>query len=475
MELKLDLIPYDISAGDVIQKDCAEAGWNINRFSTIEKLLSAARKSTSPLVVLAISGKSNNSKIEYELDRLKLWHDQNPKTQMILVTPKDYQAAAEISLKLGVRHSISYPYKTKDLTGILSKIATGLSKRHHMDAVNEHLHRPEGFDEIIGESKPIQEVLQLAMKVGKSEFTSLMITGENGTGKGALAKAIHQISSRSSGPFIEVNCAAIPRNLLESEFFGYEKGAFTDAKERKLGLFELANGGTIFLDEIGEIDYGLQAKLLKFLDSRTIRRVSGTQFLPVDVRIISATNKDLKELIASNRFRTDLFYRLNVIEINLPPLRDRIEDIRPIALKFTDIFSTRLKKGHTRLTEDACTLLEKYNWPGNIRELINLIERAVLLDSDGLIKADDLPIKNETWDNMLSLDNSEGNIRINIPSEGVPLESVEKGLILGTLERTNGNISQAAGLLKVERGTLRYKMKKHGINASDHKEKIKTG
>ena len=242
-----------------------------------------------------------------------------------------------------------------------------------------------------------------------------------------------------------------------------------------MGLFELANGGTIFLDEIGEIDYGLQAKLLKFLDSRTIRRVSGTQFLPVDVNIISATNKDLNDLIDSSRFRIDLFYRLNVIEIKLPPLRDRIEDIRPIALKYTEKFASHLKKSKPRLSEEACRLLEEYSWPGNIRELINLIERAVLLDTDGEINSEDLPIRKEVQETTLNIEEDEETLRINIPSEGVSLEGVEKGLILATLERTGGNITRAAGLLKVERGTLRYKMKKHGIKAAEYEQKNRTG
>ncbi|MBN2183865.1 MAG: sigma-54-dependent Fis family transcriptional regulator [Candidatus Krumholzibacteriota bacterium] len=473
--MRLDLILCDSDTGGPILTDCKEAGWVTNVYSSVEEFLSGVDTSPPPLIILSLPMKWSKIKTEDEISRLKEWHAENPHTQIILIAPKGHQAADRFALKLGARHSLFSPYESKDLTGILSKIARGLGKRKQIDAINMHLRRPEGFDEIVGESKKIQEVLQLAKKVGKSEFTSLMITGENGTGKGALAKAIHQISSRASEPFIEVNCAAIPKNLLESEFFGHEKGAFTDAKERKMGLFELANGGTIFLDEIGEIDYALQAKLLKFLDSRTIRRVSGTQFLPVDVNIISATNRDLKDLIDSSRFRIDLFYRLNVIEITLPPLRDRVEDIRPIALKYTEKFAANLKKGKPRLSEEACRSLEEYSWPGNIRELINLIERAVLLDTDGEINPEDLPIQKEIKETTLNIEEGEETLKINIPSEGVSLEGVEKGLILATLEQTGGNITRAAGLLKVERGTLRYKMKKYGIKAAEHEQKNGTG
>ena len=475
MGLRLDLILCGSDTNESIRRDCNEAGWEVSRFLSIGDFLRSPDTSPVPLVILSISEDWKDTKPGSQLSSLKDWHKNNPDTQIILFTPENFAGADRLAIRLGARHSLFFPYRNRDLIGILSKIAQGIGKRQQIKAVNKHLIHPDGFEEIIGESDKIQEVIKLAMKVGKSEFTSVMITGESGTGKGALARAIHQIGSRASGPFIEVNCAAIPRNLLESEFFGYEKGAFTDAKERKRGLFEIANGGTIFLDEIGEIDYGLQAKLLKFLDSRTIRRVSGTQFLPVDVQIISSTNKNLKEAIASNNFRTDLFYRLNVIEITLPPLRDRIEDIRPIALSYTRKFAARLKKEDIRLTEEACQLLEQYSWPGNIRELINLIERAVLLDDDGVITAEDLPVEKNARETAVNIRKTDVIIKIDLPPEGASLESVERGLIVATLEHTGGNITRAARLLKVERGTLRYKMKKHGIEATDHKKKIKIG
>jgi transcriptional regulator with PAS, ATPase and Fis domain len=332
----------------------------------------------------------------------------------------------------------------------------------------------EGFEEIVGESERMSAVIELARKVAASDTTSIMITGECGTGKGALAKAMHLASPRREGPFIEVNCAAIPRNLLESEFFGHEPGAFTDAKEEKIGLFECANGGTIFLDEVGEIDYALQAKLLKFLDSRTIWRVGGTRFLPVDVKVISATNRDLKEAVATKQFREDLFYRLNVVEISIPPLRERVADIRPIALASTQRFSARINKEVT-LSEDALEALERYSWPGNIRELINVIERAVLLNTTGAIEPADFPFSKEQREITLPLKEQEETIVIDLPPNGVPLDAVEKAIIVAALARAGGNVTRAAGLLKVGRGTLRYKMKKHGIAAEASKKKLRNG
>ncbi len=475
MSLRLDLITYDGENKNSLLTDCGEAGWKVTVFDSIEEYLDSTSVLPSPVLIFSIPDNWNETDGDDSLGLLKTWREENTGTQLVLLVPEKWSEGNRLVLDLAARHCLKKPYAGKDLTDILSRIARGLGKRRQKKAIDSRLGATEGFEEIIGVSEKIKSVIALAEKVGKSDFTSVMITGENGTGKGAIAKAVHQASSRASGPFIEVNCAAIPRALLESEFFGYEKGAFTDAKEKKIGLFECANNGTIFLDEVGEIDYGLQAKLLKFLDSRTIRRVSGTQFLPVDVRIISATNRDLRNDIEAKLFRVDLFYRLNVVEINLPPLRDRIEDIRPIAESYTRKFAARLKKKDITLSDEAIELLERYYWPGNIRELINLIERAVLLNTTGQIKPADLPIMRGQKETTLKIEEDQGILRIDLPQNGASLEEVEKGLILASLARTGGNITRAAGLLKVERGALRYKMKKHGIDGSSIKEKTKNG
>jgi two-component system response regulator AtoC len=477
ISLELDIICSDSDVLGTTATDCAESGWEVSKFSSVSDFVSKREKSAPPALIFAGSEVAGNKDITPDVKTLISWHGRNPATQLILLIPEGLKNEDNVALSLGARHQLHMPYERRGLHLILSQIASGLGKRKLDEAIRERVAKPEGFDDIIGVSDAMQEIIALAITVGKSDCTSVMITGENGTGKGALAGAIHQISARSSGPLIEVNCAAIPAKLLESEFFGYEKGAFTDAKERKMGLFEVANGGSIFLDEVGEIDFNLQAKLLKFLDSRTIRRVSGTQFLPVDVRVISATNRDLKADVELKRFRADLYYRLNVVEIRIPPLRNRREDIRPIAETYTKKFSSRLKKGGVTLSKDAFSLLERYSWPGNIRELINLIERAVLLNTTGTIHASDLPIDTETRieETTCHVKKENGTLKIDIPPEGVSLEQVEKAVIVGTLLRTEGNITRAAHLLGVERGTLRYKMKKHGIDAHELKEKIKTG
>jgi DNA-binding NtrC family response regulator len=477
MKLVLDIISSDQDVLSSVADECAESGWTVSRFSGVNDFTSERVTSSPPVLIFNGSEDVAGDDGSREVMLLVEWLDRNPGTQLILLIPESIRSEDNLALKLGARHQLHIPYESRDLHTILSQIAGGLGKRKLDEAVRERTIKPKGFDGIIGVSDAMQEIIELAIKIGKSDCTSVMITGENGTGKGAIAGAIHQISSRSKGPFIEVNCAAIPGKLLESEFFGYEKGAFTDAKERKMGLFEVANGGTIFLDEVGEIDFNLQAKLLKFLDSRTIRRVSGTQFLPVDVRVISATNRDLRADVEMKRFRTDLFYRLNVVEIRIPPLRSRRDDIRPIAEAYAAKFSSRLNKGEIKLTDDAYELLEEYPWPGNIRELINLIERAVLLNTSGEISAEDLPIRPVAArdESTCHFKKEQGTLKIDIPPEGVSLDQIEKAVIHETLIRTGGNITRAASLLGVERGTLRYKMKKHGIDGQELKKKIKTG
>jgi len=473
--LRVILIESDSRWLRTLDKVCKEAGWKPKSYGSLDELVYCEECSRANLLIFSVPDHWNDSNCEVESAHLKSWHEGNPRTQLILTLPQGFRAGDRLALNLGARHIFYKPIMPIDISKVLSKAAEEIGKRTRMDVLKDRLKIPQGFEEIIGGSEKIREVIDLAQRVAASDCTSVMITGECGTGKGALAKGIHLASPRSSGPFIEINCAAIPRNLLESEFFGHEKGAFTDAKEEKIGLFECANGGTVFLDEVGEVDFSLQAKLLKFLDTRTIRRISGIRFLPVDVRIISATNKNLKLEVEQKRFRNDLFYRLNVVEISIPPLRERPEDIRPIAEEYTKRFASRLKKRKTVLTDESIRKLERYSWPGNIRELINLIERAVLLNNTGTITPDDLPLEKEQRETIVHIKEEQGRIKVDLPPEGASLEGVERGLIEAALNRADGNTAQAARLLKVGRGTLRYKMKKYGIDPSEIKKNNKCG
>jgi two-component system response regulator AtoC len=473
--LHISIIEESAESRNSLTKLCNECGWKSKAFAAISEFTSAAHRSEYQLLLFSVPEDFAADEEDSQLSMIRSWRESHPQTQLVILLPQGYSTGDRLALILGARHMLNKPWRGEDITHILATVAQGIGKRTRRRALETRAKQREGFEEIIGVSDRMLEMIELAQKVSGSDTTSIMITGECGTGKGALAKAMHLASPRREGPFIEVNCAAIPRNLLESEFFGYEAGAFTDAKEEKMGLFECANGGTIFLDEVGEIDYSLQAKLLKFLDSRVIRRVSGTRFLPVDVRVMSATNRNLRTAVEERRFREDLFYRLNVVEIHLPPLRERLADIRPIALAYAQRFASRLNKGQVGMSEEAINALERYAWPGNIRELINVIERATLLNTTGMIEPGEFPFAKAKEETKVPVKEEKERVVIELPSEGISYEAVERALITAALAREQGNITRAARLLRVGRGTLRYKMKKFGIETGDAEKNLQNG
>jgi len=314
--------------------------------------------------------------------------------------------------------------------------------------------------EVIAESPQMREVMNFVRRVAASEATTILIEGENGTGKDLIAKTLHYQSLRSAEPFIAINCAAIPETLLESELFGYEKGAFTDARAQKRGIFELADRGTLFLDEIGEIPLMLQAKLLRVLEEQSFRRLGGLKDIRLDLRVVAATNKNLREAVKEGAFRQDLFFRLNVIHITIPPLRERPDDIIPMVKFFIDHYNRKFKRNIEGLTPEAERILLAHDWPGNVRELRNAIERAMILEEGSYITPSSLPIM------------PSGEVRVAAAparpapdpiEEGLSLEENERLLLLRALEKTGGNQTQAARLLRITRDTLRYKMKKYNL------------
>ena len=318
------------------------------------------------------------------------------------------------------------------------------------------------FDQIVGDSPAMREMLGMAHKVAESEVSSVLLQGESGTGKDLVAKAVHYHSSRADHPFVAINCAALPSTLIESELFGYEKGAFTDAKARKEGMFEQAEGGTLFLDEIGELELSLQAKLLRVLEEGSFRRVGGLKDLPLDVRVIAASNRDLKSESEAGRFRADLFYRLSVIQIDIPPLRERGDDIRVLAEHYMSSFRTRLRKNVNEITPEALAAFADYAWPGNVRELRNVLERAMILEDGEAITTKYLP-RGLVGDGRISFDarfEQKTKDPMQLPASGVSLEDVEMSLVRQALERSNGNQTKAAELLNISRDQLRYRMKK---------------
>lgn len=314
-----------------------------------------------------------------------------------------------------------------------------------------------GFEQIIGESEKLKKTIDLAKKVASSDVNTILLQGETGTGKDLFARSIHQASDRANAPYLAINCAALPATLIESELFGYEKGAFTDAKSRKEGLFEQAQGGTIFLDEIGEMELALQAKLLRVLEDNRFRRVGGLKDLPLDVRVIAASNRDLKQEAAQGRFRLDLYYRLSVIQINIPPLRERNGDALLLANFYIEKANQKRPGAKLKgLSKEVEGIFKNYEWMGNVRELRNVIERASILEDGEFVTTEHLPADLAGS----SPEFAHSKDAVNLPPEGIAMQEVELQLARQALERENGNLTRAARLLHISRDQLRYRLKK---------------
>lgn len=321
--------------------------------------------------------------------------------------------------------------------------------------------------QIIGESEPIKKLLEVVKKISQSASITTLIIGENGTGKELVARRLHQLSPNAEKPFVDINCGAIPESLLESELFGHEKGAFTGATGQKKGLFELADGGTVFLDEIANTSIGFQSKLLKVVESKRFRHIGGVKEINVSTRIIAATNADLPEAVKQGKFRDDLYYRLNIGQITVPPLRDRGDDIIILAKCFLDQCNREYQREIKGFRPETLQLIRKYPWPGNVRQLKNTIERAVLIESEDWIEIEDLKLDFDL-DRLDTYSGDDGDepqylgdlSRFNFPTQGISLEELERGIINSALEKAGGNLSHAARLLKISRGKLRYRLEK---------------
>ncbi|OHB24673.1 MAG: Fis family transcriptional regulator [Desulfuromonadaceae bacterium GWC2_58_13] len=396
------------------------------------------------------------------LDVLAALKEVDPDILVIIITGYGTVESAVEALKMGAYDYIKKPFKADAIRLIVKLALETQSLRREV----RHLRRegkglPESVD-MVGSSAALMQVYHQVREVAKHETATVLITGESGTGKELVARAIHDLSQRKGRPFVEINCGSLPFNLLETELFGHERGAFTDAKSRKIGLFEEACGGTVFLDEIGEMDMSLQVKLLRVLEDRKIRRLGGTRNIDIHVRVVAATNRNLKAAISDKSFREDLYYRLNVFPIHLPSLRDRREDIPPLLDYFIKRFSRDFNKRIREVSRDALDLLIRYHWPGNVRELRNVVERICIMHNVEVITPDCLP--KEIWgDPPLR----EAEFSFEIPPEGLFLEDfiggVEKDLIEKAFKLTGGNVAKTSRLLNVPRGTLRYKLEKYQL------------
>jgi two-component system, NtrC family, response regulator AtoC len=414
---------------------------------------------------------------------------ENPDLPVVMITAHGTVDTAVEALKLGAFDYLTKPFDKDEVRQIVAKAlkTKALADVEATAAVGDDKDIPGARFGIIGESPGLTEVYSVLERVADSP-TTVLVTGESGTGKELVARALHDHSSRKSKPFIKVNCAAIPKELIESELFGYERGAFTGAVTSKPGRFELANGGTLFLDEIGEIPVEMQVKLLRALQESEFERVGGIKTIRVDVRLVAATNRDLKKLIAQGTFREDLFYRLNVVSIRLPALRERNSDIPLLVEHFLRKFNARLKKNVTGVEQDAVDLLAAYGWPGNIRELENVMERAVLFCDGQKLRGEDLPGELRGTSSMSSPSGSvapptgeAGGANVDLgslPSQGglkehvkVAMSRLERDLVSRALKQTNGNVTHAARLLKISRKGLQLKMKELGLREGGSGEK----
>ena len=363
-------------------------------------------------------------------------------------------------VRLGAHNYLCKPFDFDHVKVALERAREELKLRREVTRIRRQQRRKFSIENLVGQGAPMRVLRELIGKISESDATTVLIEGENGTGKELAAQAIHYGSQRASQPFLAINCSAIPENLIESELFGHERGAFTDAKTAKKGLFELADGGTVLLDEIGDMKPLLQAKLLRVLESREFHRIGGTQPVTVDVRVIAATNRNLEEAVANGEFRQDLYYRLKVIGLRLPALREQRDDIPVLARHYLQQFAEEYGKPAKQLTAEAAKILQAYDWPGNVRELRNVIERLIILEHTDEIRPEHLPaeLRLQTKPNSRSI--------IQLPTDGVALVDVERELIRQAMERAAGNQSQAADLLRLERDALRRRLIKYGYLTS---------
>jgi DNA-binding NtrC family response regulator len=392
------------------------------------------------------------------LEVLRKIKEKDEEADVIMVSALNLARKAVDAIKLGAYDYITKPYEPEDILTTVTRVMSKRNLRKELDFLRKEVEASRGFDQIISQNKRMHEIFQLVQKVAYAS-TNILITGESGTGKELIARSIHRQGNRKNGPFVAINCAAIPSELMESEMFGHERGAFTGAHTRTIGKFEYANGGTLFLDEVSALRSDLQAKLLRVLQEREIERIGSNRPIKVDIRVISATNTNLEEAVSQGKFRQDLYFRLNVVPISIPPLRERREDIPLLAKHFLNKFNGAFNKKIPGFSDKALSGLNSYHWPGNIRELENLIERIVVLSpGDATIDLKDIPLE-------ILMDTSQ-DIGGLIPKETGLIkirEAIEKRIILNVLEATQWNQTETAKVLKVNRNTLIQKAKQLGI------------
>ena len=461
-----------------LRQKCEEWGYEVAEAAAGEPGLRLAQHESPNLVLLDVR-LPDISGIQV-LEQLK----KNPDAPAVIMITADPQLDdVKQALKLGAYDFIGKPLDFDELHVTIQNALEATRLRSEVQTLRGEVRRQAGYHETVAVSPKMTELMSFVQKVAASEATTILIQGESGTGKDLVAKTIHYESSRQHGPFVAINCSAIPETLMEAELFGHERGAFTDAKQMKKGLFETANAGTLFLDEIGELSPLLQAKLLRVLEDQVIRRIGGVRDLQVDVRVVAASNRDLEKAVREGHFRQDLYYRLAIIAIFIPPLRERTEDVLPLVDFFINLYNRRFKKAVRGITPETRRLLLSHNWPGNVRELKNSIERAMILEDEQVLRPNYMPFalgdaarsgltafehSSATGDSAgKQLPNGRSLPRLYIPDEGTSLEEVERAMVELAMRQANGNQTHAARQLDISRDALRYKLKKFDLVPAD--------
>jgi len=446
MKAKILIIDDDNSLRRVLEYNLQEEGYDVHAASSGEEGLYWFGQAKPDLVITDMKMTGMDG-----LMVLKSIKERSPETLVIIITAFGTVDVAVEAMKSGAYDYITKPFNRDELKLTVKKALQFNGLNEENKRLKSELADKADFRTIVGSSKEMEKVFDVIRKVADTE-AAILITGESGTGKELVARSIHNNSSRRDAPFVAINCAAIPRDLLESELFGHVKGAFTGAIKDKIGKFQAAEGGTLFLDEVGELPLGLQPKLLRALQEKEVEAVGGTKTLKLDVRIVSATNLDIDKAIANGTFREDLYYRLGVIPIHLPPLRERRKDI-PLLIKY---FCSKHGNDNVAFDKDALHTLVMYPWPGNVRELENTVERLLIMRNGDVIGIDELPEK--------FLENGvTGSAVIKLPDEGYSLEQLEREVVVQALERNHWNQTAAARFLRIPRHTLIYRLEKYGI------------
>jgi two-component system response regulator AtoC len=387
---------------------------------------------------------------------LKQIKESDPDTLVIMLTANTEVGVAVEAMKSGAFHYANKPFDLDEIMVLVEKALETTQLRREVRVLRARQAQPYSPASIVGESPTMKSVRALLERIASSPASTVLLTGESGTGKDLAAKVLHYSSNRASKPFMNITCSALPETLLESELFGHERGAFTGADRQKRGLIESADGGTVFLDEIGEMVPLLQAKLLRFLEEKSFKRVGGSQDIKVDVRVVAATNRSLQEEVKKGHFREDLYYRLNVMSVALPPLRERKGDIAPLIDYYIDTFNVEFRKRIHGVSPTTMTALEAYPWRGNVRELRNALERAMLLADGNELNESHFP--------MLAAGDGELSTAMALPIEGINLEALERSLVVQALERSSWNQTKAATLLGLNRDQIRYRIEKFELH-----------